>query len=348
MTPPLSLSLLSLTPLPIDTIPTPSSSRYADFTATLAAEANALLNHPAWGQHKVWHEGQGLEEVETRGLPLDVVTLEAGEWHAEPAPTADGADKKRRGFFGGVGGGAKEQKGWKAEREALHNGVAWHMRTSTIASDQYPYHVWHDALAVDHAKKEAEYIASLSRVVDVDGAGTILKLYALPFPTTNRSFLAHLIVLETETPSPTADAPPLRSFQVFSLPASTPKPLPEDKGYVRGSYVAVEEIREVVGEDGKLVIEWRCASQSTPGGNIPTRIAQSHMASSMASDIPAIFAWLAKQYGPPSDPKHSHPSLFKRLSMSGLKHLPKRGSTEPKPDAQVPNGNGHGEVPVSA
>lgn len=103
------------------------------------------------------------------------------------------------------------------------------------------------------------------------GPGTYLKQYNLPFPTANRSFLSCAIVLSTTPSSSTRPSSPtsrpLRSFLVFTLPVFDPSNSMEheDKGHVRGRYTAVEEVREVETEEGR-VIEWRCASMSTPGG----------------------------------------------------------------------------------
>lgn len=104
------------------------------------------------------------------------------------------------------------------------------------------------------------------------------RLYNLPFPTTNRSFLTHVVVITT-TPPPTETTPnPLRSFLVCSLPVNDSTPIKEEKGHVRGQLVAVEEVKEVEAANGGGVeLEWRCVSQSTPGGSIPTRLAESHM-----------------------------------------------------------------------
>lgn len=51
----------------------------------------------------------------------------------------------------------------------------------------------------------------------------------------------------------------------------------EDKG-VRGRYVSVERILEL--ENGN--VEWRMATSSSPGGSIPTFIAESTMSSQIA------------------------------------------------------------------
>lgn len=51
----------------------------------------------------------------------------------------------------------------------------------------------------------------------------------------------------------------------------------EEKG-VKGRYVSVELLQEL--DDGK--VEWRMATSSTPGGNIPSFVAESTMASTIA------------------------------------------------------------------
>jgi hypothetical protein len=50
----------------------------------------------------------------------------------------------------------------------------------------------------------------------------------------------------------------------------------EEKG-VKGRYVSVEHIKEL--EDGR--VEWRMATSSTPGGRIPTFIAEASITSSI-------------------------------------------------------------------
>lgn len=94
-----------------------------------------------------------------------------------------------------------------------------------------------------------------------------MKLYNLPFPTTNRSFLSFVTVIR---PSPD-------TFTIVAFPVEDDrKDRPSaalDKHHVRGRYVSVEELSKL--ENGE--VEWRCASMSTAGGSIPTRLAESHM-----------------------------------------------------------------------
>jgi len=95
---------------------------------------------------------------------------------------------------------------------------------------------------------------------------TYLKLYDLPFPTQNRSFLARLVVV-----SHPPDTQGLRSFAVYALPVIADTQ-PEEKGHTRGRFVSVEEVKEL--EGGKLL--WRCASMSTPGGSIPSKLSEGY------------------------------------------------------------------------
>ena len=87
-----------------------------------------------------------------------------------------------------------------------------------------------------------------------------------PFPTSNRDFVFLLLTLDLSLPSPFAlpsASPPIpsdpshppsahRKFQVISIPLAHPS-APERKGYVRGKYVAVEEVEET---EGRAVV-WK-------------------------------------------------------------------------------------------
>ena len=122
------------------------------------------------------------------------------------------------------------------------------------------------------------------------------------------------ILIKSTTPDATPDDPnPLRSFLVFSLPISDETPVKEEKGHVRGLFVCAEELKEQRNDRGEVEIVWRGVSQSTPGGSIPIKLAESYMCafypswigwrpdpssscgrpSSMAALVPAFFAWMA-------------------------------------------------------
>lgn len=84
-----------------------------------------------------------------------------------------------------------------------------------------------------------------------------------------------------------------RTGFVISLPIDLSSPEDaelakiEEKG-VKGRYVSIERIVEL--EDGST--EWRMATSSTPGGSIPTFLAESSMASKISEDVPHFMKWL--------------------------------------------------------
>lgn len=153
------------------------------------------------------------------------------------------------------------------------------MRTVTIEPEGADYDTFFDTLARRHCENEVEYVETLYKATEME-PNCYLKLYDLPFPTTNRSFLSYVVVHTTTPPSTPTNPTPLQSFIVFSLPAHLPEheaTLAQlEQGHVRGRYIAVEEVREVE-VDGKKKIEWRTASRSTPGGSIPVKLSESYM-----------------------------------------------------------------------
>lgn len=66
-----------------------------------------------------------------------------------------------------------------------------------------------------------------------------------------------------------------------------------EKSRVRGKYVSVELVREV--EDGKRV-EWRMATSSDAGGNIPRFVTNSALPKSIAEDVPSFLRWMMRRY----------------------------------------------------
>ena len=57
---------------------------------------------------------------------------------------------------------------------------------------------------------------------------------------------------------------------------------------MRGKYVSVERVREL--DDGAKV-EWRMATSSDAGGNIPRFMTNSSLASQIAVDVPSFLKW---------------------------------------------------------
>lgn len=107
----------------------------------------------------------------------------------------------------------------------------------------------------------------------------------MPFPTSNRDFVYLITVYENETQS--ASGKTLRSFVVISIPVSHPN----QSGFVRGKYAAIEQIKELEEEEG---IEWTMATSSDPGGSIPRTVSDLALPSKISEDVPSFTKWLEK------------------------------------------------------
>lgn len=84
----------------------------------------------------------------------------------------------------------------------------------------------------------------------------------------------------------------------------------EEKG-VKGRYVSVELLQEL--DNGK--VEWRMATSSTPGGNIPSFVAESTMASTIAKVCALCY-------------EHAHSFSWSRAGRNSLLTLVPHGARE--------------------
>ncbi|KAK4704216.1 hypothetical protein P7C70_g1997, partial [Phenoliferia sp. Uapishka_3] len=146
---PITLSYLTLFPIPLESLPPVGD---ADFNATLLGEADRLLASPLWTDTKAWYSGI----VTTCMLPLDATTHVPGSLHGsapiEGVVAADPASVKKSGsrFWGGGHKSAKKPD----------EGIAWHMRTSRLTADWKDIHhgmgyeQFHKALAEKHCAQE--------------------------------------------------------------------------------------------------------------------------------------------------------------------------------------------------
>ena len=67
----------------------------------------------------------------------------------------------------------------------------------------------------------------------------------------------------------------------------------EESGHCRGCYVSVERVRET--EGGKKV-EWRMATASHAGGNVPMFVSNNQMPAKISEDVPSFLNWLDKKF----------------------------------------------------
>ncbi|ORY34819.1 hypothetical protein BCR39DRAFT_592329 [Naematelia encephala] len=157
-----------------------------------------------------------------------------------------------------------------------------------------------------HSENEREYIESCREThclqVFQPHVAEVWKLtYVTPPPTSPRTFVVLLLSRELRT-EPTGE----RCFMNISIPFNHPD-CPEKKGdeksRVRGRYVSVERVREL---DGGQRVEWRMATSSDAGGNIPRFVTNSSLPSSISEDVPSFLKWMAKRF-PEGGPVETHP-----------------------------------------
>ncbi|KAF7985127.1 hypothetical protein HWV62_9047 [Athelia sp. TMB] len=93
----------------------------------------------------------------------------------------------------------------------------------------------------------------------------------------------------------------------------------EEKG-VKGRYTSVERLQEV--EGGK--VSWHMATSSTPGGSIPTFVAEGSIDGQIANDVPHFIKWFHKvRSAAPVSPEAVAPqeeTLLDGQTTSGIAH----------------------------
>lgn len=88
---------------------------------------------------------------------------------------------------------------------------------------------------------------------------------------------------------------PHRPPDIVSIPFSHPgcvEKTGDEKARVRGKYVSVE----LVTEKGGAEVEWRMATSSDAGGNIPRFVTNSSLPRSIAEDVPSFLTWMWKRF----------------------------------------------------
>ncbi|KAK0451072.1 hypothetical protein EV421DRAFT_1209326 [Armillaria borealis] len=169
------------------------------------------------------------------------------------------------------------------------DGAPWHYRVSEHAPAEATFDQMWAKLGTNKAENEKEYMAVINKVTkvkDISPTQSIWTLhYKFPPPVQPRVFTVLQIAHLTET-SP-------RTGVVVSIPIDLSSPEDadlaklEEKG-VKGRYVSVEQLAEL--ENGNT--EWRMATSSTPGGLIPSFLAESTMNSTIAEDVSHFMKWL--------------------------------------------------------
>ncbi|GAA6051965.1 hypothetical protein JCM3770_002987 [Rhodotorula araucariae] len=253
------MSLLSLVPAPPGSLPaSPDSPEYAQYRTAVVAAATDLIAalHPH--NASVWARGKTLNA--RQGAPTDTYSS------IKPPP--------------GTGDSA---------------GFRWHARQSLHDPSKISYEQFEAGLLRGHTSNEREYIDScfVARRLAVVKEGELevwQTKYHSPFPASRRAFVFRILTVSLPPrPSPSDPTRALRSFLVVSIPTTHPD-APEEKGYVRGRYVSVEEVRE--GDDGVLV--WTMAVSSDAGGSIPRFLSERVMPAKISEDVPSFLWWVWK------------------------------------------------------
>jgi len=172
------------------------------------------------------------------------------------------------------------------------NGSAWYCRVSKHSSEEITFDVIWSKLGTDKAVNEMQYIHDIHKVTQIMDISPSQSIWTLQYkfspPISPRIFTVLQVLHQSESFP--------RTGIVVSIPIDLSTPGDEElakleeKG-VKGRYVAVERVMEL--PDGSL--EWRMATSSAPGGNIPTFIADSSIggiAGKIARDVPDFMKWL--------------------------------------------------------
>ncbi|WVQ75045.1 hypothetical protein IAR50_004654 [Cryptococcus sp. DSM 104548] len=164
------------------------------------------------------------------------------------------------------------------------------------ASPEGLYERFRRGLLEYHSQNEREYIESCRETeclqVYKKHVAEVWRLtYKTPPPTSPRTFVVLLLSRELVT-SPKGE----RTFMNISIPFLHPE-CPEKKGgeknRVRGKYVSVERVRET--DNGKAV-EWRMATSSDAGGNIPRFVTNGSLPNSISEDVPSFLSWMVGRF----------------------------------------------------
>ncbi|WWC92765.1 uncharacterized protein L201_007724 [Kwoniella dendrophila CBS 6074] len=149
-----------------------------------------------------------------------------------------------------------------------------------------------------HSENEREYIESMreSECLHVyrKHIAEVWRLtFKTPPPTNPRTFIVLLLSRELQNQPLESGG---RSFMNISIPFEHPDCPPKvnnEKSRVRGKYVSVEKVTEI--QNGNQV-QWRMATSSDAGGNIPRFVTNGSLPNSIAEDVPSFIGWMEKRF----------------------------------------------------
>jgi len=168
------------------------------------------------------------------------------------------------------------------------DGANWHCRLSEHTSDDATFDEFWSYLGENKAQNEIKFIDQIKKVAEVKQISSTQSIwsmyYTFPPPVSPRVFTVLQVTYVSQS-SP-------KTGIIVSIPIDLSGPGDEElakleeKG-TKGRYVSVERLLEL--ENGK--VEWRMATSSSPGGNIPQFVAESSMPGQISADVPHFLKW---------------------------------------------------------
>ncbi|WVF68469.1 hypothetical protein IAT40_003236 [Kwoniella sp. CBS 6097] len=200
---------------------------------------------------------------------------------------------------GGHTGDAVSNGSAVADEEVEDRGVPSEIQRQAQVMSSDPsgiYERFRRGLLEYHSENEREYIESMRETeclhVYRKHVAEVWRLtYRTPPPTNPRTFIVLLLSRELKD-TPKGE----RAFMNISIPFDHPdckEKTGNEKSRVRGKYVSVERVREL---DGGDVVEWRMATSSDAGGNIPQFVTNRSLPGSIAEDVPSFLGWMVKRF----------------------------------------------------
>ncbi|KAL0066409.1 hypothetical protein AAF712_006451 [Marasmius tenuissimus] len=172
------------------------------------------------------------------------------------------------------------------EPKTQADGAPWHCRVSEHTPQEATFDQFWDKLGNNKAVNEKDYIPDIQKATQVKVISPTQEIwtmrYKFPGPLSSRVFT----VLQVRRMSDSPRAGTIVSIPV-DLSADPELAKLEEKG-VKGRYVGVEQLLEL--ENGNT--EWRMATSSSPGGNIPNFLTEMSINSKISEDVPHFLNWL--------------------------------------------------------
>ncbi|KAF9819786.1 hypothetical protein IEO21_01877 [Rhodonia placenta] len=166
------------------------------------------------------------------------------------------------------------------------DGAPWHCRVSEHAPADATFDEFWGKLGVDKAENEMKFIADIKKVKLIKQISPTQAVWSLYYTFTPPVSPRVFTVLQTTY----LDAATPKTGIIVSIPidlSDEPELVKLEEKGVKGRYVSVERLQEL--ENGN--VEWRMATSSTPGGKIPSFIAESTMDSAISQDVTHFLHW---------------------------------------------------------